>query len=74
MKIKLKKIDLSKRDDCNHPDISGKKQYLVAYDGKKIIGYFSKQWYGWTFNWFWSAVAGIQLDGLTEVYEIIFTE
>ena len=74
MKIKLKKIDLSKRDDCNHPDIFSEKEYLAVYDGKKIIGKFHKVWYGWNFNWVWSAVAGIQLDGLTEVYEIIFTE
>ena len=72
MKITLKKIDLRKADECEHPDISSKKNYLVVYNGNKIIGKFSRVWYGWSFDYFWSAVAGIQLDSLTEIYEIYY--
>lgn len=69
--IKLKKIDLTKANDCNHPDISGKKTYIVNYDGAKMIGKFHKQWYGWNFDWFGSIYAGLQLDALDEVWEVI---
>lgn len=73
MQLKFKKINLQKREGSNHPDISSKAEYLVIYDKKKIIGNFDKQWYGWNFNWFWSAIAGIQLDdrNISAVYEII---
>ena len=74
MKINLNKIDLSKSDGCKHSDILSGRDYLAVYNGKKIIGQFYKQWHGWNFDWFWSGVVGIQLDSLSEVYEIDFVE
>ena len=68
--IKLKKIDFSKAT-CIHPDINCRKTYLVNYGGAIIIGRFTKQWYGWNFNWFGSIYAGVQLDHLDEVWEVL---
>lgn len=73
--IKLKKVDLSKcgkgGDTCQHPDIDPKKKYVVKYEGEEMIGDFEEEWYGWNFNWFGSSYAGLQLDCLDEVWEIV---
>lgn len=73
--IKLKKIDLSKRgkgeDTCRHPDINPTKCYIVKYDDAEMIGHFEEEWYGWNFDWFGSSYAGLQLDCLDEVWEIV---
>ncbi|MFA5152733.1 MAG: hypothetical protein WC554_09255 [Clostridia bacterium] len=69
-KLNLTKINLSKRNGCKHPDIDPKKYYLVKYSDHYIIGKFGEVWYGWNFNYFWSAIAGLQLDHLQEVWEI----
>ena len=68
--LKLKKIDLSKRDQCEHPDIRANKIYLVNYDGNWILGNFSREWYGWNFDWFGTAYAGLQLDCFKQIYEL----
>ena len=71
LNIKIKgKVDLFKLNGCNHPDITEDKRYLVNYSGNWIYGRFNKEWYGWSFGWFGSVYAGIQLDSLTEVWEI----
>lgn len=63
----LTKIDLNKRDDCDHPDISAREQYLVKIGRGWFAGKFSRQWYGWNFdNW---GTTGIQLDSF-QVKEI----
>jgi hypothetical protein len=69
--MRLESIDLRKSKGCEHPDISSKKRYLVVYSGEEIIGTFDRQWYGWSFSWFGSAYAGLQLDSFDEVWEII---
>lgn len=69
--IKLKKIDLKKSDGCKHSDISGRKNYMVNYNGTILFGKFNKEWYGWNFTWFGSAYCGLQLDSLKEVWEVI---
>ncbi len=49
--------------------INNKDIYLADIgDGKLEIGHFYKQWYGWNFNWFWSCVAGIQLDMIARLW------
>lgn len=70
-KINLIKLDLSKREGCNHPDICKEKQYVVKYWGNYIIGKFYPVWYGWSFDCIYSILAGIQLDCLQEVWEIV---
>lgn len=67
---KLKKVDLSRMQGCNHDGIDAKSSYLVKVYGDWCAGKFSKQWYGWNFdNW---GTSGIQLDssGITAVYKI----
>lgn len=65
-----RKINMSKRDGDNHPDISEYRWYFVKYEGYWFYGQFEKQWYGWNFRWFGSPYAGLQLNGLQEVWEM----
>lgn len=60
MKIELIKLDMSKAKECEHPDISKNKEYLILYDGRFYAGTFSRQWYGWNFNGVYNA--GVQFD------------
>jgi len=55
MSITLKKIDLSKRIVCEHPDIKSNKNYLVKYDGNFYTGRFYRVWYGWNFDGIYDA-------------------
>lgn len=62
----LVKIDLKRcvskeggGDFHDHPDISTRRQYLAKIDGCYFAGQFSKQWYGWNFDGWYS---GLQLD------------
>lgn len=71
MPITLKKLDLSKREGCEHPDIKSTKQYLVKYDGSFYAGTFSRQWYGWNFNGIYGAGAQLDYDDWQEIYEIV---
>jgi len=68
--ISLKKIDLSKCNDCEHPDIKTSKSYLVKYDGNFYAGQFYRVWYGWNFNGIYPAGAQLSYDGWQEIYEI----
>ena len=56
-------------DDRISPD----KIYLALIHNHYVLGTFHRQWYGWNFNWFWSAVVGIQLDMIEELYETDLT-
>jgi hypothetical protein len=74
MTPKLKKIDLNKREGCQHPDILSykHKQYLAYIDKDWCAGTFTLQWYGWNFRRNYDATCGVQLDdsGFKELYEI----
>jgi len=48
-KPRLKNIRMPLENDDKR--LSSKKQYLAKLDGKWHTGYFSKQWYGWLFNY-----------------------
>lgn len=68
MSIALKKIDLKKCTSKegsgsfhDHPDISGRKQYLAKIGGEFCAGRFNRQWYGWNFDG-WPGNANYQLD------------
>ena len=71
MAISLKKIDLSKRVECEHPDIKSDKFYLVKFDGKFYAGKFYRVWYGWNFSGIYDAGAQLNYDGFKEIYEIV---
>ncbi len=72
MTPKLKKIDLSKIVDCDHPDIKVGRNYMAKIDGEFYYGKFSRQWYGLNFD---GGIydAGHQLDygDIQELYEIL---
>lgn len=83
MQILLEKIELAPFDSpkewkkqiqrssgSKDKRISAKKHYLANIDGDYIIGQFSEQWYGWNFSWPVSAMVGVQLDMIEELYEI----
>lgn len=45
--MRLKKIDLRKAKEHNHPDIKvGKTNYLAKIGGELVVGQFTCQWYG----------------------------
>ena len=75
MIMTLKKVDLSKANGCEHPDIDPNKKYLVIYVvnniDNEIIGTFNRQWYGWNFYWFGMSYAGLQLNSFDEIWEIV---
>lgn len=56
------KLDLSKSDQGNHPDISTKKKYMVKYNGEWFIGTFSRQWYGLNFSFPYNVTVGFQFN------------
>lgn len=59
--MKLKKINLSKGDGHNHPDIKcGKVKYLAKINGELFTGSFTREWYGLNFDG-WHDI-GIQFD------------
>ncbi|MBI2045476.1 hypothetical protein HYT23_05435 [Candidatus Pacearchaeota archaeon] len=73
---RLKKIDLSKIVDCNHPDIEEEKNYYLAkIDGRWYAGTFSRVGDDLIFNSVYDA--GHQLSygnwdgGWEELYEIV---
>jgi hypothetical protein len=76
---KLKKIDLNKADEHNHPDIKMRVWYLAKIDGSWYTGKFSRQWYGLNFDTDSFAFgAGIQFDepgtncsDWEELYELV---
>lgn len=47
---KLKKLDLTKGKDSNHPDIRTDTDYLCKIGERWYAGEFSKQWFGWSFD------------------------
>lgn len=75
--MKLKKIDLSKGQGHNHPDIKIGVNYLAVRDGGWMAaGIFDRQWYGLHFDGFHSC--GLQFDtpgtnysDWKELYEIV---
>lgn len=75
MIMNLVEIDLSKRTNknkCDHPDIkTDGTQYLIHFDDHHVIARFSRQWFGLTFSWFWSA-SSLQLNtpGISGIWEI----
>lgn len=78
MNLELKHIPLAPFDNPHQNQrssgskddrISLKKIYLAKINGHWILGKFKEVWFGWIFNWFWSAVAGIQLDMIEDLYE-----
>jgi len=71
MSISLKKINLSKRNGCEHPDIKENKSYLVKFDGNFHAGKFYRVWYGWNFSGIYDAGAQLDYDGWQEIYEIV---
>lgn len=59
--MKLKKINLKKGDEHNHPDIQvGRSYYLAKIDGQLYVGKFSREWYGLNFGY--DDGAGVQFD------------
>ena len=61
--FKVKKLDMSKANGHNHPDIKPNKGlYLCGFTGGYgwHIGRFSKQWYGLNFDGIYDA--GLQFD------------
>lgn len=56
----LTPIDLSKRDECEHPDIDEKSFYLALHHGRYYAGKFTREHYGWNFDAVYDA--GTQLD------------
>lgn len=61
---KLIPVDLSKVENCDHPDISTRKNYLAVIYGGYFSGKFSREWYGLSFNnW---GTSGIQLDSMVD--------
>ena len=58
--MKLKKINLNKCDEHNHPDIRVGRYYLAKIGGELFAGKFSREWYGLNFDG-WYGV-GLQLD------------
>lgn len=52
--IRLKRIDLSKAVECNHPAVrTDGTQYLCLIDGMFHAGTFTEVWFGLSFdNWF----------------------
>lgn len=68
--MKLIPVDLSKRERCEHPDIKPKKWYLARCDdGALCAGRFYRVWYGWNLDARYDA--GVQLDWITELWEIV---
>ena len=50
---------------CGSKDarVNAKDTYLAQiHNGQLVLGKFTEQWYGWTFNWHLSITAGVQLD------------
>lgn len=63
----LRKVPLNGTNENEH--IQSRRSYLVRVHGRWCAGHFSRQWYGWNFdNW---GTAGIQLDMIGAVYEIV---
>lgn len=76
MNIKYKKLKLtvfSNGDIRGDNQITCRKKYLVKYDGEKYIDYFSRQWYGLSFNGIYPAGIGLHniLEEGGKVYEIL---
>jgi hypothetical protein len=59
---KLKRIDLTKGEGHNHPDIKTGKVYLARIGSTYHCGKFSKQWYGWNFDGWSHNSVGLQYD------------
>lgn len=47
---KLMPLDMSKSDKHEHPDIKVKKRYLCKIGSEYFCGYFSRVWFGWSFD------------------------
>lgn len=70
-------IDLSKRKDCEHPDIKLNTWYLAKIGGNFYADMFTRQWYGLNFSGVYDA--GYQLaydpefthDGWEGLWEIV---
>lgn len=71
MTLSLKKISLSKRQDCEHPEIRENKIYLVKFNGQFYTGHFYRVWYGWNFDGIYDAGAQLNYSGWQEIYEIV---
>lgn len=77
-KPRLVKIDLTKGEGNNHPDIkTDGTNYLVRHRGTLHIGPFSKQWYGLNFDGWRHNPCGVQYDkpgtnasGFEQMWEI----
>ncbi len=67
----LKPIDLKKRQDCNHPDITCRKNYLTKIEGKFFAGRFSREWYGLNFEGVYDAGYQLSYDGWQGLWEIV---
>lgn len=79
VKLKLKEIDLLKGSEHEHPDIDISKLYLCKVYNKYAIGYFNRQWYGLSFNGFFSAgkqfdAPGYNNSNWEQVWEVIETK
>lgn len=68
---KLKKIDLSKIVDCDHPDIKEGRSYLAKIDKSWYAGEFSRQWYGLNFEAVYDAGIQLNSNGWQRLYEIV---
>lgn len=47
---RLKKLDMSKAKEHEHPDIDSKKIYLCLIGKNYFVGTFHRVWFGWSFN------------------------
>ena len=79
MKMKLKRIDLTRGEGHNHPDIkTDGTPYLTKYDGYFYAGTFDEEWFGLTFEGWHSP---LQFDApdtnyseWTDLWEIVETK
>ena len=72
MAPKLKKIDLSKIVECEHPDIKVGKSYRAKIEGDWYVGKFTRQWYGLNFDGgFYDAGHQLDYGDIEELYEIV---
>lgn len=63
-------IRLPDSPNRRRPDIDTEKTYLVLHHGDWFFGRFDSQWYGWNFRPPLCAQAGMQIEWLSEIWEV----
>ena len=70
--LTLRQIPIAKckiNNTNHHDEIDENHHYIAIVNKLPYLGTFQKVWYGWSFQG-WVNPAGIQLNGIHELYEV----